>query len=268
MKEIPFDELKQIELDILKNVAEFCDANGIRYFLAYGTLLGAIRHKGFIPWDDDIDIIMPRPDYDRFIEEYSHGYYKVWSIEKDPSFSLNFAKVTDERTACLYPGQTIETSSGGFWIDIFPMDGLPDEGEERHKYLKKVRFWKKIRSYYLLPGHFGIFDKNSNHRFLRMIISYIIHTLTSPKFLAQKLIKIFRKYNYDTSNYCAFLTEFDYCILETQKLKEITKATFEDAQFNIPEEYDYVLTKQYGDYMTPPPEEERINTHQITGYWK
>lgn len=267
MKEIPFDELKQIELDILKNVAKFCDANGIRYFLAYGTLLGAIRHKGFIPWDDDIDIMMPRPDYDRFIEEYSHEYYKVWSIEKDPSFSLNFAKVTDERTVCSYPGQTTERTCRGLWIDIFPMDGVPDFEQERCKYLSKVRFWRKIRSYYLLPSH-PIFNKNKKHRAIRMAISYIIHTLTSPRFSAQKLIKIFRKYNYDTSKYCAFLIGFDYSILETQKLKGMKKATFEDAQFNIPKEYDYVLTKQYGDYMTPPPENERINTHQIKGYWK
>ena len=268
MKEIPFDELKQIELDILKNVAEFCDAHGLRYFLAYGTLLGAIRHRGFIPWDDDIDIMMPRPDYDRFIKEYSHGYYKVWSIEKDPSFSLNFAKVTDEHTACLYPGQTIETSSGGFWIDIFPVDGVPDEEQERHKFLSKVRFWMKIRRYYLLPDQSGIFDKNSRHRAPRKIISDIIHAITTPQFSANKLIKVCRKYDFDTSKRCAYLLGFDYNIYESQKFKEITKATFEDAQFNIPKEYDYILTKQYGDYMTPPPENERINTHQIKGYWK
>ena len=128
MREISSDEIKQIELDILKDVAKFCDAHGLRYFLSDGTLLGAVRHKGFIPWDDDIDIMMPYKDYQQFVKGYFHEYYYVNSIEKDLSYPLLFAKVFDKRTCCNMVGD----DSPHVWIDIFPLMGLP-----ANKLLKK-----------------------------------------------------------------------------------------------------------------------------------
>ena len=95
MKAICTDEMKHIQLDILKNVAKFCDENRIRYYLGFGTMLGAVRHKGFIPWDDDIDILMPRPDYLRFVKVFnkSNDRYEVKSIEIDEAYWNTFAKV-------------------------------------------------------------------------------------------------------------------------------------------------------------------------------
>ena len=131
-KKLEIEEIKHIEVDILKHVVKICNRHKLRYFLAYGTLLGAVRHQGFIPWDDDIDICMPRPDYDKFIE--------IWQKEKTLNESLNFgllfpspgnnyfyefAKVTATDTVCEVNLPILDIKGLGIWIDIFPLDGMP-----------------------------------------------------------------------------------------------------------------------------------------------
>ena len=143
MKELTIEEHKKLALDILVNVADFCDKNGIRYFLAYGTLIGAIRHKGYIPWDDDIDIMMPRSDYDRFLKIYSdkNGRYKVAS-PMDKNTKLAYAKVIDTKTVKIEGG--VKYSGKNDWscvdIDVFPLEGQPTDENEFVKYMKKRRF--------------------------------------------------------------------------------------------------------------------------------
>ena len=133
MRQISADELKEIQLNLLNNIDHFCKSNGIQYFLAYGTLIGAIRHDGFIPWDDDIDIAMPRPDYDRFIKKFN-AYSKDYQVE-DYSITDNyptpFAKVIDTRTEMrmtLY-----NQRSSGVYIDVFPIDGIGNANQIKHQ---------------------------------------------------------------------------------------------------------------------------------------
>ena len=120
-KYINVEELKHIQLDMLSDIAEFCEQNNIKYFLAYGTLIGAIRHKGYIPWDDDIDICMPRPDYDKFLSLYNKkdSAYKAVAFELDENYKLPFAKVNDTRTVMwetMYDQDVF-----GVYIDVFPL---------------------------------------------------------------------------------------------------------------------------------------------------
>ena len=136
MKEISPAEFRVHMMDILQDMQRFCDEKGLRYYLSYGSLLGAVRHKGFIPWDDDIDIWMPRPDYERFAKEYDHPYYKVLSAWTDKNYPLDFPKVHDIRT------KVVEEGGDGEWgvfVDIFILDGIhsPEEGV---KMMKKVAF--------------------------------------------------------------------------------------------------------------------------------
>ncbi|MFR5682857.1 MAG: phosphorylcholine transferase LicD [Clostridia bacterium] len=120
------EEIKSIQLDILSQVANYCDRNGLRYFLAYGTLLGAVRHKGYIPWDDDIDIMMPRPDYMQFINSFNNEKcaLRVGSHYLDKNYPYVIAKVYDTSTLCK---ENIDVEySIGINIDVFPIDGLPE----------------------------------------------------------------------------------------------------------------------------------------------
>ena len=129
MKEISFEESKKLELDILLAVADFCNKNNLTYFLAYGTLIGAIRHKGFIPWDDDIDIQMPREDYNKFIETFSHERYKTIA-PGTPLSKHSFVKVIDTETVKIEAHKKYKKGFLGVDIDIFPLDGTPSDENE------------------------------------------------------------------------------------------------------------------------------------------
>ena len=137
MREIGFSEIKRVALDILKDVAHFCDTHDIRYVLAYGTMLGAVRHKGFIPWDDDIDIMMPRDDYNRFIKLYNdhNPRYQVYSIENDDSYTYTMAKVFDQETVMIDNTLWRNFDKAGVFIDIFPLMGYRMKHRHNKKYL-------------------------------------------------------------------------------------------------------------------------------------
>ena len=138
MKKIDIVEAKKMMLDILKTVAKFCDENNLRYFIFYGTYLGALRHKGYIPWDDDIDIAMPRPDYEKFMEIFHAENLAVWTWRKDNKYLLPFAKVYDTRTEVHENADFGETF--GVNIDIFPLDGLPKKQSQIKRRVEYMRF--------------------------------------------------------------------------------------------------------------------------------
>ena len=124
---LTIDEIKQTELSILDYIDSVCKQHNVRYYLAYGTLLGAIRHKGFIPWDDDIDIYMLRSDYDRFIQLLSaekENHYSLLSIYNDSDYFYEFAKVVDNRTS-INANNLKAMRNEGVWVDIFPLDNVP-----------------------------------------------------------------------------------------------------------------------------------------------
>jgi lipopolysaccharide cholinephosphotransferase len=155
MRTITSDELRSIQLDLLQKTADFCEANGIRYFLCGGTLLGAIRHKGYIPWDDDIDIAMPRTDYDRFCMTFNqpNSKYRVKSLSTHPDYNNAFAKVYDDRTMLKelhYKGIHF-----GVYIDVLPVDGVKDSAQIKKisikclllHYMQDSPKWKKQMLY-------------------------------------------------------------------------------------------------------------------------
>ena len=132
MKELSLKELQGCCLEILKDVDAFCRTNEINYSLAYGSLLGAVRHKGFIPWDDDLDIVMPRKDYERFCREYRSGNFRLICQDNTPDCFIPFARVTDftrteSRTYAPWMGSM---QNPGVWIDVFPLDYAPDDESE------------------------------------------------------------------------------------------------------------------------------------------
>ena len=261
-KAITFEEQKRISLEILKNVAEFCDNHGLQYFLAYGTLLGAVRHKGYIPWDDDIDIQMPRADYNKLIEifnsEKTVGYYKLIA-PTDKSARHTFVKVTDTRTIKLEP--EIDYSNGmlGVDIDIFPIDGQPQGDEQYDKWYHAL-----IRLYSL---HY-LFVIDPKKTMKRKIVLPLLNLLTNKEKVLKRAQKLHAKYPYDSSEYVGTI-ESNYNIKQNRHKKElfseVTMLKFEDTYLKAPTGYDEILTTLYGNYMVPP---KNQTTHHINeAYW-
>ena len=148
MKEIPFGEIKQIELDMLMKIDEFCRKNNIEYFLIGGSAIGAVRHKGFIPWDDDIDIGMTRPNYERFIHSFQGAYphLDVFAPELDWNFYATFANVCNNRTYLIEPITTFHGCKIGVKVDVFPFDGTASDYKTRLKIHRKARRYIRLLS--------------------------------------------------------------------------------------------------------------------------
>jgi len=256
MKQIGIDEIKKMQLDILNDIDIYCTQNNLRYFLAYGTLLGAVRHKGYIPWDDDIDIHMLRPDYEQFITHYNNrsSNYRVIENRLDSNYTQTFAKVHDSRT------QVTETKFNyggtfGVYIDIFPLDTI-----ESPEQIKKIGCYRR-----LLDSKAAVIGRN--HTQLQNI-SYLIKKLLllpfSRKKILQKINRLIVKgaQNPDATHLCSFCSytaqheQFPRSMFQESILLE-----FEHRQYPAPRDYNSYLQAKYGNYMQLPPKEQQVTHH-------
>lgn len=268
MKLISTDEQKVILLDIMKQIHSFCTKNDIRYTLIYGTLLGAIRHKGYIPWDDDVDIAMPRADYEKFVKTFKSedGIYKVYDYRQDAEYDYPYAKVADTRTilkenVCMKPI--------GVNVDIFPYDEMFDSDEKNAAFLKELSAVKnKYRIKLLLPSKKNKWWKRIAIRLLKVLVIN-----KSLKDLARELCEVIERKSCDNSTDAAILTEpsFGSCyrsICPKSYFEEYVDVDFEGEKFRAIKEYDAWLTRMYGDYMTPPPDDQKTSPHTVGDvYW-
>lgn len=273
MKEMTLQEVQKVSLDILKDVHEFCESHNIRYSLAYGTLLGAIRHKGFIPWDDDVDIVIPRPDFERFCREYkSLCGYKLYAPDNSSSF-LTYARVcnnehTQVKTAC--PWTKTPT---GLWIDIFPLDGLPSDETVFLKIVKDIRGIQKkvdgLRS--------GRYHRLSNSISVRNFIATLFRRCLYYKYDINELlcqhVNLIKKDKYESADYCGQLSVMDYPEKEHNPKEDFAffiKVPFENSEFYVMSGYDNVLKRYYGNYMQLPPKAQQVPPQfsYIKFYWK
>ena len=259
-------ELKNIQLDILKYVDNFCQLHKITYFMCGGTLIGAVRHKGFIPWDDDIDIMMKRDDYERFIELFSKekSYYKVYSHHIQKKYPHAYAKVADDRTVLLNNiNGAIEM---GVNIDVFPIDDLPDN-EKIIKNLFEKSFSLNRK---LSLKQIKISTNRSIIKNIILLIGRFIYSFTKVHKVIVSLNENATKYRGSNGMKCADLVAgFGYKeIQDRSNLSKAIKMKFEDTEFMAPIGYDKYLRGMYGDYMTLPPKEKRTSHHDFSAYWK
>ena len=263
MREIrDLSELKEIELNIMKTVHEFCETHDIQYFLAYGTLLGAIRHKGFIPWDDDIDIWMFREDYNKFYSLFpsfgeSKGLY-IAGKDTTPYFPRNMLKVCDARTKLIEREYRYQDSFGVF-VDIWPLDGTPNG-----KIKRKIHNALQLNLLRILNA--GIpkeeyFKGGLGKRLYREIFNVV-----GIKRVLNSAVGIFKKYSVTKSIYIENCAEtprgYHY-----EDFKKRHLSPFEDTEFYVPDGYDRILRNRYGNYMQLPPENQRIPHHIQDVYW-
>lgn len=283
MIEILLEEQKQLALAILKSIADFCDKYGLRYYLAYGTMLGAVRHKGFIPWDDDIDIMMPREDYNQFLANYN-GYneiYRVCSIEKDDLYPYTMAKVFDQRTKLQDFTLWKQYPYAGVFVDIFPIDGLPPTAEEQDKLFNHQQLLNLLvhgSSMKYTFSHHYVDSKDScakikalSRTVLKFAAITLMHPLSTQK-LVKKVNQEASKYPFETSTNVSVLID---CasgnkreILPREIFENPHLYQFEQYQFKGIANYDFYLTHLFHDYMEMPPIDRRLPHHNFKVYWR
>lgn len=265
MKEIEKEAYKRIPFEILLHVSDFCEKNGIRYSLAYGTLLGAIRHKGFIPWDDDIDIIMPRKDYERFKNIYHSERYVFSDISVNHAHGTDMGKVYDTKTMFFYRHHI--RRDYGLFIDVFVVDNFPKDASVRNKWLRTIKILQRINS--ATNMRLTEIWKAYSGKLLRKIL--LLHLLPIPlEFIHRKILSLQTKYNNKETGLVGITVSVDnpYDTYPDNLFEEYTQVEFEGHQFSAIQNYGLWLTKCYGDYMKLPPVEKQVGKHDIIAYYK
>lgn len=268
MRKIEIKELRELQMCILDAIDKFCKENSIRYTISGGTLLGAVRHKGFIPWDDDMDIQMPREDYKKFIQLWNSpnnsSLYQIVSVESGNDIGYPFAKMTNPQTVLFYKGKERE----GVYVDIFPVDKVEDMKDfvGRRKKIKKLHrqhkglFWLDLAKYGQLP-------------LWRILLAY----LRKPRFpsktlsgIAQEINTIAQEKNDMNCDYmfemvCGFKCKN---LIPSTVFDKYTEIKFEDRKYMCVEDYDTFLAQTFGDYMKLPPIEDQVSDHISEPYWR
>lgn len=258
------EELKKIQLDILNDVHNFCIENRINYSLAYGTLLGAVRHSGYIPWDDDIDIMIPRKDYERFILTYSNPIYKVVSVQTDKNYYLPFAKVHNTNTI-LIEDVSIKNRYG-VNIDVFPIEEMPENEYEIERIFRKKNLLNSIYKFKLIRLGQGV-------SLYKRIIIKVVQILLSPiscRKLVRSMEDLIIKSSHSESNKAGVFMPVDNkkrWIVNKELFYNTIDMQFETYSFKVVSEYDVYLRALYGDYRKLPPIEQQCTHHSFTAFY-
>ena len=257
-------EIKQIQLAILDEIDAFCRQRGLRYSLAYGTLIGAVRHKGYIPWDDDIDLLMPRPDYDRFVREFQSEQNEVLDLSQSNLCVETFVKVCRKGTRMI--DRKLGRALWGVNVDVFPIDGAPEEGlEEHYGAMCRKREWiSRLCPFYRTVGK----DK------FRWFVKYCLKRLRYPSLkncagIKQAINEDLRACRFgETPLAGAYFGDDDIReFMPTEWFTEYTTLEFEGKEYAVLTHYDEHLKRLFGDYKQLPPEDERISRHDYDSYW-
>jgi len=261
--DLTLQQLQAMQLEIAKEIRRVCEKNDLRFFLADGSLLGAVRHQGFIPWDDDLDISMPLADYLRFIhcarQELSDRFVlQTWAL--DPGFGCPFAKVRMKNTFVQERAVPISEGFSGVWVDIFPLLLFPEKKATK-AHMTLLRLWE--RAYQLKCGY----DLNSiTPGSVSRMLNRVLKLMGMPISRA-RMRKWYEKLLCPTDSSAVTLecTSFfsEKLLFPSDIFSKTVQLPFADTTFPAPARYIDYLERMYGDYMQLPPEEERQKGHSL-----
>ncbi len=260
MTDAEMQKLRNIELEMLKHFIRICKKYNLRYFLVGGSCLGAVRHQGFIPWDDDIDVGLPRPDYVKFCEVAQSelpAHLFLQTYRTDPEYLMNFAKLRNSDTAFIESSVKSRCINHGVFMDVFPLDGYKKSlSRSLLVFLYVRRIWMEL-------------DRPKSSTIVKAVLKYIFEGILrfvwkEYQSVREKKDLLYRQMPYDSCeqviNYCGVWGMRE--LMRKDWFAEGRTAVFEGMEVVIPKEYDLYLTQLYGDYMTPPPKEKQVFRHE------
>lgn len=264
-RELSVAENRAVQLEILNELDRYCEANGLRYFLIAGTLLGAVRHKGYIPWDDDIDVVMLRQDYDRLEKAYtSEGFY-IASYKRLEGYALPFMKLCKSNTL-LQENALCTPDAMGINIDIFPVETVPEDKKVRKQLFQKIKAWRRILDVKDTPAAQGrAWYKNMILKAGQVLLAPVNATK-----VAAAMERLVRKYSPKESSVCASVVWGcgEREVVDTAVFADTTELLFEGRYYKAPAGWEQWLSRRYGDYMKLPPVEQQVTHHSFKTYIK
>lgn len=274
MHKLTMKEIQQGSLEILKKIDAICKQEKLRYCLAYGTLIGAIRHKGFIPWDDDIDIMMPRGDYNRLVQYFvDHKEelkpFEIMNKDTNKKYPFMISRISDSRYMLDVDNE--EPYGIGLFVDVYPLDGAGNSVEE---YTKRKNQSSRYASLCFLSTRKTVKRENtaSFFKYLLKFPAFFLAKFLGRDYFMRKLDGIEKECDYENSKYigCMIWASDDGIrgIFPKEWFDEMVDVEFEGCSFKAPKEFDKVLSHGYGKYMELPPENKRIAHHYYDAYLK
>lgn len=274
-RKLTFREAQLGAYEVLKFIDKICKKHNLVYFLMYGSLIGAIRDKGIIPWDDDIDVMMPRPDYDKLIKycgEHEKELYpfKLFENSLIPEYPHPIARMSDMRYKIEFNNE--KDYGIGLFVDIYPLDGIGNNFKQARLHIKKSRHNASL-CFLTSRKRFGADNTTSIIWLIAKIPAYIWANIMGNKYYIDKADKYCRANSFENSKYVSGIAQpwreraGENKNIYKKSWFELMEVPFEDGIFTIPKGYDHILKMGYGDYMTPLPENQRKTHHSYNAYY-
>lgn len=263
MIEMNDKDIIECSLKIVDAIHDFCIQHNLKYSLCFGSLLGAIRHNGFIPWDDDVDIVMPRKDYEYFIENFGNDQFGVMTYSNNEKYLFPYGKVYLKGTKIVMPFRDKDQFNLGFNVDLFPLDYI----DSKELFLKKKKKVKRL----ILKRQFAVVNCKDETNFAKKILKFLgsIPFLGKGNYYSKKIDNVYKS----SLNSGKFLVhnEIYYknaiSLFNGDLFDNLIMHKFENREYCITKQYEYFLTTRYGNYMLLPPKKEQVTHHSFKAYF-